>query len=160
MRGTLHLDHLSRNLAVSELAPFADRSDTEMVPEKDEKNAAGPAKTPHTMTRSADTEAKLKRTKELKAKFAGVGKALRPALIEMAGRTSQRLGRPTHDKDRRRNGQHKVLVVELEKVRRSNLGRRIACYERQQELKAVSVQHETLQAMTVVENRYRVSESS
>ena len=130
-----------------------------MAPEKDKKNAAGPAKTPHTITRSADTEAKLKRTKELKAKFAGVGKALRPALIEMAGGTSQRLGRPTHDKDRRRNGQHNALVVELEKVRRSNLGRRIACYKRQEELKAVSVQHETLQGMTVVENRYRVGES-
>ena len=146
LRGTLDLDHLSRNFAFSELAPFADRSDTEMAPEKDEKNAAGPAKTPRTFTRSADMEAKVTRIKELKAKFAGVGKALRPALIEMAGRTSQRLGRPTHDKDGRRNGQHNALSI--------------ACYERQQELKAVSVQHETLQAMTVIENRYRVSESS
>ena len=160
MRGTLHLDHLSRNLAVSELAPYADRSDTEMAPEKDQKNAAGPIKTPHTITRSADTEAKLKRIKELKAKFAGVGKALRPALIEMAGRTSQGLGRPTHDKGGHRNGQHNAQIVELEKVRGSNLGRRIAYYERQQELKAVSVQHETLQAMTVIENRYRASEST
>ena len=157
MRGTLHL---SRKLAVSELTQFADRSDIEMAPEKDEKNATGPAKTLRTVTRSADMETKVKRIKELKAKFAGVGKALRPALIEMAGRTSQRLGRPTHDKDGRRNGQHNTLMVEPEKVLGPNLRRRIACYERQQELKAVSVQHETLQAMTVIENGYRVSRSS
>lgn len=131
-----------------------------MAPEKAEKNAAVPAKTPHSITKPADMEAKLKRIKELKAKFAGVGKALRPALIEMAGRTSQRLGRSTHDKDGRRNGQYNALSVELEKVRDSNLGRRIACYERQQQLKAVSVQHETLEAMTVIESRYRVGESS
>ena len=131
-----------------------------MASEKDEKNAAGPAKTPRNITKSADMEDKVQRIKELNAKFVGVGKALRPALIEMAGRTSQRLGRLTHDKDGVRNGQHNALPVELKKVRGSNLGRRIACYERQQELKAVSVQHETLQAMTVIENGYRVSESS
>ena len=131
-----------------------------MAPEKDEKNAAGSAKTSRTIIRSADMEAKLKRVKELKAKFAGVGKALRPALIEMAGRTPQRLGRLMHDKDGLLNGQRKALIVELEKVRGSNLGRRIACYEREQELKAVSVQHETLQAMTVIEHGYRASESS
>ena len=131
-----------------------------MVFKRNEKNTAGPAKTPRSVTRSADMEDKVQRIEELKAKFAGVGKALRPALIEMAGRTSQRLGRLTHDKDEGRNGQHNALPVELKKVRGSNLRRHIACYERQQELKAVSVQHETLQAMTVIENRYRVSESS
>ena len=102
-----------------------------MAPERNEKNVAGLAKTPRIVTRSADMEAKLKRIKELKAKFKAIGKALRPALIEMAGRTSQRLGRPRHDRDGRRKGQHKALIVELEKVRSSNLGRRIACYERQ-----------------------------
>lgn len=97
-----------------------------MASEKDEKNAAGPAKTPPNITRSADMEAKVQRIEELKAKFVEVGKALRPALIEMAGRTSQRLGRLTHDKDGGRNEQHNALIVELKKVRGSNLRRRIA----------------------------------
>ena len=153
------LGSVAQNL-IGELGLLADHSDTDMATKKDEKKAARPAKTPRTVTRSAEMEVKLKRIGELKVKFAGVGKALRPALIELAGRTSQDLGNSAYHKYGRRKVQRDALVVELEKFQDSGLGRRVACYETQQELKAVSVQHETLQEMTTIENEYRVIDPS
>ena len=96
LRGSLHLNHPARKLVVSEPGPLADSFDTEMSHTKDENGAAGPAMTPRTVTRSAEVDVKLKRIGELKVKFAGVSKALRPTLLEMAGRTSQKLGHRTH----------------------------------------------------------------
>ena len=87
-------------------------------------------------------------------------KALRPALAEMAGRTSQQLGPSTNRKDGRREAQYDALVVELEKVQDSNLARRVASHETYQQLKAVSVQHETAQEMITIENQYRVIDLS
>ena len=136
--------------------PFAKRSDTEMAPRKSKKQAAGPAKAPRTITRPAELEANLKRFRELKAKFAGVAKALRPALAEMAGRTAQRLEHPTYHKDGRLNAQYRNLVVELEQARDSNIARHVAYYETHKELRAISAQHETLQEMTTVETHYKV----
>lgn len=60
----------------------------------------------------------------------------------------------------RRKAQDGALVVEIEKVQGSNVGRRVACCEAQQELKPVPVQHETLLEMTTIENQYRVTKSS
>lgn len=131
-----------------------------MAPKKAKKKAAGPAKTPRTIARSAEMEARLNRIGELKEKFAGVAKALRPALAEMAGRTSQRLSHPTYHKDGRRKAQYDALVVKLEEVRDSNIARRVVYHETHQELKATSVQHETLQEMTRIENQYRVIDLS
>ena len=131
-----------------------------MAPKKDEKKAAGPAKTLRTTTRFAEVEAKLKRIEELKVNFAGVGKALKPALVEMAGRTAQRLRHPTHHQDRRRKVQYGAPVIGLEKARDSSVGRRVAYCKTHQEWKAVSVQHETLQEMAKIENQYRASNLS
>ena len=72
-------------------------------------------------------------------KSMGVGKALRPALVELARRSTQKLGHPTYVKDRCRNVQRDALVVNLEKARGSNPERRIACYETQRVLKTVSL---------------------
>ena len=49
-----------------------------MAPKKGTKKAAGPAKTLRTIARPAKMEAKLSQLRELKRKFAGVAKALRP----------------------------------------------------------------------------------
>ncbi|KAF6241634.1 hypothetical protein HO173_000345 [Letharia columbiana] len=126
-----------------------------MDSKKGKKKAAGPAKNPRIITKCAEMEAKVQQIGELKVKFAGVAKALRPALAEMAGRTSQQMGHATYDKDGRRKAQYDALVVELEKVRGSDIARRVAYHETHRELKAVSVQHETLQEMTTIENQYR-----
>ena len=150
---------MARNL-VGELVLLADHFDTETAPRKDEKKAAGPAKIPRTDTRSAGMEVNIKRIGELKAKYPGVGKALRLALIETAGRTSQELGHPAYYSYGRRKAQDGALVVEMEKVQCSNIGRRVACYEAQQESKPKSVQRETLLEMTTIENQYRVTDSS
>ncbi len=143
-------------LVPGETGQLADHSDTEMALKKGKKKAAGPAKIPRTDTRSAEMDAKLKRIGELKAKFAGVAKAVRPALVEMAGRTSKQLSHSTYHKDGRRKAPYDALVGELEKVRDSNIARRVAYHKTYQELKAVSVQHETFQEMTKIENQYRV----
>ena len=105
-------------------------------------------------------EASSARLGELKKKFAGVAKRLRPALVEMAGRTSQQLDHPTYHKDGRRKAQYDALVVELKKVRSSNIARHVAYQEAIKELKAVSVQHETLQEMTTIQGQYRVTNLS
>ena len=78
------------------------------------------------------------------------------ALLEMAGRTSEQLGHPTYHKDGRRKAQYDALVAELEKVRSLNVARHVAYHQACQELKAVSVQHETLEEMTTIEVIYRV----
>ena len=127
-----------------------------MAPKKDVAKAAGPA-TPRIVARSAELEAELERIEELKARFAGVGIALRPALVVMVGRTSQQLSHPLYHQDGRHKARREALIVELEKIQDSSLGRRVASYETQQDLKAVSVQHDTLQEMTQIENQYRVS---
>lgn len=126
-----------------------------MAPKKGRKKATGPTKTPRTIARSAEFETKLNRLGELKVKFAGVAKALKPALAELAARTTRQLDRPAHHQDGHHKAQYDALVAELEDVRDSNIGLRIACRETQQELKAVSEQHETLQEMMTIENRYR-----
>lgn len=144
------------NLVRGELGSFAERSDTEMAPRKGKKRAAGPAQTPRTITKSAEMKAKLDRFRELKARFAGVAKALRPALAEMAGRTAQQLGHPTYHKDGPHKEQYNTLVGELEKVRDANIARRVAYHETHRELKAISIQHETLQKMIAIEKQYRV----
>ena len=131
-----------------------------MAPKKGTKKAAGSAKNIRTIAKSAKMEAKLSQLKELKKKFAGVAKALRPALIEMTERTSQQLGHPTYHKDGPRKAQYEALVAELEKVRSSNVARQISYHKACQELKAVSVQHETLQEMTKIEEAYRVIDLS
>lgn len=59
-----------------------------------------------------------------------------------------------------RKAQDGALVVEIEKAQDSNIGLRVAGYEAQQELKPVSVQHETLLEMTTIENQCRVIEPS
>ena len=82
------------------------------------------------------------------------------ALVEMAERTSQQLGHPTYHKDGRRKAQYEALVIELEKVRSSNVARQLAFHKASQELKAVSVQHETLQEMRTIEDQYRVIDLS
>ena len=127
-----------------------------MAPRKSKKPAAGPAEALRTITRPAELEANLKRFRELKARFAGVAKALRPALAEMAGRTAQRLKHPTYHRDGRLNAQYRNLVVELEQARDSNIARQVAYYETPKELRAISAQHETLQEMTTVETHYKV----
>ena len=139
-----------------ETGQLADHSDTEMALKKDKRKATGPAKIPRTNTRSAEMDAKLKRIGELKAKFAGIAKAVRPALTELARRTSKQLSHPTYHKDGRRKAPYDALIEELEKVRDSNITRRVDYHKTYQELKAVSVQHETLQEMTNIENQYRV----
>ena len=63
-------------LVAGKLGPFAKRSDIEMAPEKKEKKAAESA---NATTRSADMEAQLNRIRELKVKFAGVGKLSIPS---------------------------------------------------------------------------------
>lgn len=146
------------NLVSGETVPFADRSNAEMAPKKGRKKATGPTKTPRTIARSAEFETKLNRLGELKVKFAGVAKALKPALAELAARTTRQLDRPADHQDGHHKAQYDALVAELEDVRDSNIGLRIACRETQQELKAVSVQHETLQEMMTIENRYRVTD--
>ena len=57
-----------------------------MAPEMGNKKAAGPAETPHIVASSVGMDVKPSRIGELKVKFAGVTKALRSALAEMAGR--------------------------------------------------------------------------
>lgn len=158
--GPYTLVTLLRNIIFHELGPFADHPDTEMDSKKGKKKAAGPAKNPRIITKCAEMEAKVQQIGELKVKFAGVAKALRPALAEMAGRTSQQMGHATYDKDGRRKAQYDALVVELEKVRGSNIARRVAYHETHRELKAVPVQHETLQEMNTIENQYRVVDLS
>lgn len=155
-KGPCPLHFLAQEHHCQELGSFAKRSDTEMAPRKGRKKAAGLAKIHRTMTRSAEMEAKIERIEELKMKFAGVAKALRPALVEMAGRTSHQLGHSTYHEDGCRRAQYDALVVDLEKVRDSNIARRVAYHETHQELKAVSVQRETLQEMTTIESLYRV----
>ncbi|KAL9136597.1 MAG: hypothetical protein Q9175_002189 [Cornicularia normoerica] len=125
-----------------------------MAPRKGQKKAAGPAKTPRTITRSAGMEVKFNRIGELKVKFAGVTKALRPALAEMEGRTSQQSGHPAYQTDGHRKAQYDAFVVELEKVGELSIARRVAYHETHRELKAVSVQHETRQEVTTIENQY------
>ena len=147
-------------LVPGETGQFADRSGTEMALKKGTKKAAGPAKSRRTTTRSAGMDARLKRIGELKAKFAGVAKALRPALAEMAERTSKQLSHPTYHKEERRKAPYDALVGELEKARDSNIARRVAYHETLKESKAVSVQHETLQEMIRIENQYRVIDVS
>lgn len=74
----------------------------------------------------------------------------------MAERTSQQLGHPTYHKDGPRKAQYEALVIELEKVRNSNVARQVAFHKDSQRLKTVSVQHGTLQEMTTIEARYKV----
>ena len=147
-------------LHCGELGPFADRSGTEMAPKKGKKKGAGPTKTRRTITRSTKMETKLNLLGELEMRFAGVAKALRPALAELAGRTAQQLDHPTYHKDGRRKAQYDALIAELGKVRDSNIALRVAYHETHRELKAESVQHETLQEMIAIENRYRVIDLS
>lgn len=78
----------------------------------------------------------------------------------MAERTSQQLGQPTYHKDGPRKAQYDALVAELEKIRELNSARRVAYHESLGELKAVSVQHETLHRMTKIEKQYRVVDFS
>lgn len=151
---------LLRNLDSSESGPNADHSNTQMAPRKGQKKAAGPAKTPRTITRSAGMEVKFNRIGELKVKFAGVTKALRPALAEMEGRTSQQSGHPAYQTDGHRKAQYDAFVVELEKVGELSIARRVAYHETHRELKAVSVQHETRQEVTTIENQYMVVDLS
>ena len=82
------------------------------------------------------------------------------ALVEMAERTSQQLGHPTYHKDGPRKAQYEALLVELEKVRSSNVARQLAFHKASQEMKTVSVQHETLQEMTTIEAAYKVIDLS
>lgn len=131
-----------------------------MAPKKGKKKGAGPTKTPRTITRSTEMETKLNLLGELKVRFAGVAKALRPALAELAGRTAQQLDHPMYHKDGHRKAQYDALIAELGKVRDSNIALRVAYYETHRELKAESVQHKTLQEMITIENRYRVIDLS
>ena len=62
------------SLVAGELGSFVDGPDADMAPKKGETKAAGPAKTPRIVARSAELEAKFKRMEELKAKFAGLAK--------------------------------------------------------------------------------------
>lgn len=142
------------------VGPFADRSDTEMAPKREKKKATRLTKTPRIIERSVEMETKLTRLGELKGKFAGVVKALRPALAELAGRTSRQLDRPAYHRERDHKAQYDALIEELEKVRDFNIGLRVAYHETRQELKAVSVQHETFQEMMTIEKRFRVIDLS
>ena len=128
-----------------------------MAPRKSKKKAAGRPTSPHAITRCAETEAKRHRIGELKVNFARVAKALRPALAEMAGRTSRHLDDPTtyHGNGRRR-AQYDALVADLDEVRESNIARRVACHDTRLRLKAESVLQGTLQETAMIENRYRV----
>lgn len=71
----------------------------------------------------------------------------------MAERTAQRLDHPTYYKDGRPEAQEHTLLFEFEQVQDSNIARRVAYYKTYQELKAISVQNETLQEMTTIENQ-------
>ena len=140
---------------------FADRSDTEMAPKREKKKATRLTQTPRIIGRSAELETKLNRRGELKVKFAGVAEALRPALAELARRTSRQLDRrPAYHRDGENKAQYDALVEELKKARDFKIGLRVAFHESIQELKAVSVQHETFQEMMTIEKGFRVIDLS